>query len=150
MRRSASRSCCTPGTCRQVRCTCSTTKEAGGTSRSSAPPCPAFFRSSPRNPSSRSFIRDLTGRDKAEAIALVKLLEEQGNRLRRPQSGALGEGLFELRGKQVRIFSAFLPGRAIVLLDGEIKKRDAIPKKTLERVRGYQREAVRRGQREGR
>jgi hypothetical protein len=97
-----------------------------------------------------SFIRNLTGRDKAEAIGLVKLLEEQGNRLRRPHSGALGEGLFELRGKQVRIFYTFLPGQVIVLLDGEIKKRDAIPKKTLERVRGYQREAVGRGQREGR
>jgi hypothetical protein len=36
--------------------------------------------------------------------ALVKLLEEQGNLLRRPQSGALGAGLFELRGKEVRLF----------------------------------------------
>jgi hypothetical protein len=30
-----------------------------------------------------------------------------------------------------------------VLLDGEIKKRDDIPKKTLERVRGYQCDVVR-------
>jgi hypothetical protein len=37
-----------------------------------------------------SFIRQLEGRDKIEAIALVKLLEEQGSQLRRPQSGALG------------------------------------------------------------
>jgi hypothetical protein len=47
----------------------------------------------------------------------VKLLREWGNSLRRPQSGALGEGLFELRGKEA---------------------------KTLERVRGYQREVMRR------
>jgi hypothetical protein len=44
-----------------------------------------------------AFIEALEGRDKVEAIALVKLLEDQGNALRRPQSGALGEGLFELR-----------------------------------------------------
>ena len=67
-----------------------------------------------------SFIRRLCGRDRIEAVALVKLLEEQGNRLRRPQSAALGDGLFELRGKQVRLFYVFQPGRVIVLLDGEI------------------------------
>ena len=91
-----------------------------------------------------TFIGDLGGRDKAEAIALIKLLEEHGNNLRRPHSGALDDGLFELRGKQVRIFYMFLPGRTIVLLDGEIKKRNDIPKKTLERVRGYQKHVLAR------
>jgi Phage derived protein Gp49-like (DUF891) len=91
-----------------------------------------------------SFIGGLEGRDRVEAIALVKLLEEQGNLLRRPQSGALGEGLFELRGKQVRIFYVFLPGRAIALLDGEIKKRDDIPRRTLERMKSLQAEVMRR------
>ena len=86
-----------------------------------------------------TFIASLEGRDRAEAIALVKLLEEQGNMLRRPRSGSLGEGLFELRGNQVRIFYLFLPNRVAVLLDGEIKKRDDIPGRTLARVRAYQR-----------
>lgn len=93
-----------------------------------------------------AFIRGLEGRNQAEAIALVKLLEDRGNALRRPQSGALGEGLFELRGKEIRIFYMFLPNRVIVLLDGEVKKRDAIPPKTLQRVRGYQKEVERRRQ----
>jgi len=57
-----------------------------------------------------SFIQKLEGRNKVEAIALVKLLEESGILLRRPQSGALGAGLFELRGKEVRLFYTFLPG----------------------------------------
>jgi len=92
----------------------------------------------------KTFIEGLEGRNKVEAIALVKLLEEKGNALRRPQSGALGEGLFELRGREVRIFYMFLPNRVVVLLDGEIKKRDDIPAKTLERVRGYQKEVARR------
>jgi hypothetical protein len=92
-----------------------------------------------------SFIRRLEGRDKVEAIALVKLLEEQGSLLRRPQSGALGDGLFELRGKQVRLFYVFLPGRLIVLLDGEIKRRDDIPPRTLARMRALQVEVAGRG-----
>lgn len=62
--------------------------------------------------------------------------------LQRPRSGTLRDGLFELRGK--RIFYVFLPNRVAVLLDGEIKKRTDIPQKTLERIRGYQREVVRR------
>ena len=92
-----------------------------------------------------AFIRQLEGRDKVEAFALVKLLEEQGSLLRRPHSGALGDGLFELRGKQVRLFYVFLPGRVIVLLDGEIKKRDDIPPRTLARMRVLQVEVASRG-----
>lgn len=93
-----------------------------------------------------AFMRALEGRDKAEAVALVKLLEEQGNQLRRPHSGILGEGLFELRGKQVRIFYTFLPRRAIALLDGMIKKQDAIPAMVLDRMRAYQKIVAQRGQ----
>ena len=92
----------------------------------------------------QAFIASLTGRDRDEAFALVKLLEEQGNELRRPQSGILGEGLFELRGKQIRIFYMFLPGRRAMLLDGEIKKRRDIPPKTLKRVRNYRDRVLRR------
>lgn len=92
----------------------------------------------------QAFIASLTGRDRDEAFALVKLLEEQGNELRRPQSGILGEGLFGLRGKQIRIFYMFLPGRRAMLLDGEIKKRQDIPPKTLKRVRGYRDRVLRR------
>ncbi len=91
-----------------------------------------------------TFLQGLEGRNQSEAIALVRLLQERGNGLRRPQSGALGGGLFELRGKEVRIFYMFLENRVVVLLDGEIKKRDDIPAKALARVRGYQREVVRR------
>ena len=35
-------------------------------------------------------------------IALIKLAETLGNKLREPHSKALGEGLFELRRNQVR------------------------------------------------
>lgn len=95
------------------------------------------------------FMAALAGRDRDEAFALVKLLEEQGNALRRPQSGILGDGLFELRGKQIRIFYMFLPGGRVVLLDGEIKKRPEIPPKTLKRMRGYRKAVLRQEARKG-
>lgn len=82
----------------------------------------------------REFISGLMGRNKVEAIALIKLLEERGNTLRRPHSGSLGEGLFELRGHQVRIFYMFRPGRRLTLLDGIIKKQEKVPRQVLMRI----------------
>ncbi|MGH7860545.1 MAG: type II toxin-antitoxin system RelE/ParE family toxin, partial [Candidatus Binatia bacterium] len=65
----------------------------------------------------------------------IKLLQERGNTLRQPESKALGEGLFELRGTQVRMFYVFRPGRRAVLIDGIVKKRRDIPADVLERMR---------------
>jgi hypothetical protein len=39
-----------------------------------------------------------------EAAALIEYLQTSRNELREPRSKSLGNGLFELRGKQVRIF----------------------------------------------
>ena len=90
----------------------------------------------------RVFVDGLEDRDLAETRALVKLLAEFGNTLREPRSKALGGGLYELRGSQVRIFYMFRPGRKVVVLDGIVKKQDKIPKDTLRRVRKYQRDVL--------
>ncbi len=86
------------------------------------------------------FLDSLQGRNKDEATGLLNLLREWGNRMRSPRSEPVGDGLFELRGHQVRIFYVFRPGRWIVVLDGTIKKQDKIPADVLKRVRGYQRD----------
>ena len=75
-----------------------------------------------------------------EAAALIKLVRERGNTLREPRSKSLGDGLFELRGKSVRIFYIFRPDRRVVLLDGIVKKRAAIPRDVIERLRRLQKE----------
>jgi len=90
------------------------------------------------------FLGSLTGRDLVDALALLKELREKGSALRRPHSGSLDDGLFELRGKQVRLFYVFLPRRVVLLLDGEIKKRNDIPTATMRRMRKLQREVQRR------
>jgi hypothetical protein len=92
----------------------------------------------------RNFLSTLTGREKVAAFALVKLLEERGNTLRLPHSRALGDGILELRAGQVRICYLFLPGKRVVLLDGIVKKQDAIPVDFLKRVRAFRREVLRR------
>jgi hypothetical protein len=89
----------------------------------------------------RAFIAGLEPDAKAEAIALIKLAETLGNKLREPHSKAVGDGLFELRRNQVRLFYIFEPGQIIRLLDGMVKKQDRIPADVLARVRGYQKDA---------
>lgn len=87
----------------------------------------------------RDFISGLTDvRAFDEGAALIKLVRERGNLLRKPRSAPLGGGLFELRGEQVRIFYIFRPRHRIVLLDGMVKKRNDIPHDVLERVRQLQ------------
>ena len=88
----------------------------------------------------RTFLAGLTGRNYDEAIALMEMLGKWGNRLGSPNSEALGDGLFELRGHQVRIFYMFRPGRRIILFDGIVKKKDRIPSSVLDVVRKYQQE----------
>ena len=75
------------------------------------------------------------------AIALIKLAEAFGNKLREPHSKALGDGLFELRRDQVRLFYMFEPGEIIRLLGGMVKKQDRIPTDVLALMRGYQKHA---------
>jgi hypothetical protein len=82
-----------------------------------------------------NFLDSLSLEDQAQAAALIKLLQERGNTLREPESKALGEGLFEVRGRQVRIFFVFRPGRRVVLIDGIVKKRRDIPADVLKRMR---------------
>jgi len=88
----------------------------------------------------RTFLAGLPPDAKAEAIALIKLAETLGNNLREPHSKALGEGLFELRRNQVRLFYMFEPGQIIRLLGGMVKKRDRIPTNVLTQMRGYQKD----------
>lgn len=89
----------------------------------------------------RIFIAGLPPDAKAEAVALIKLAETLGNKLREPHSKALGDGLFELRRNQVRLFYIFEPGQIIRLLGGMVKKQDRIPADVLAQMRGYQKDA---------
>lgn len=83
----------------------------------------------------RAFIAGLPPDAKAEAVALIKLAETLGNKLREPHSKAIGDGLFELRRNRGRLFYMFEPGHIIRLLDGMVKKQDRIPGDVLARIR---------------
>ena len=89
----------------------------------------------------RTFIAGLPPDARAEAIALIKLAETLGNKLREPHSKGVGGGLFELRRNQIRLFYMFEPAQIIRLLGGMVKKQDRIPADVLAQMRGYQKGA---------
>jgi hypothetical protein len=90
----------------------------------------------------RDFVAELDSRDYQDSAALIHLLAARGDQVREPRSKALGGGLFELRGRQVRIYCTFGLGRRIVLLAGFIKKRGDIPSALMRRLRQLQSEVT--------
>ena len=88
-------------------------------------------------------------------LALLDLLAEQGHRLRRPHSGALGDGLFELRcregGIQIRMLYAFEGKGIAVLTHGLVKKQGPVPLSEIRvaerRLRQYRDKPSTHGQR---
>src|SRR5882724_129417 len=63
-----------------------------------------WYRTAAGEIPAKAFLARLTGRPKDEALALLELAQRRGNRMREPKAQALGGGLFELRGDQVRLF----------------------------------------------
>lgn len=64
--------------------------------------------------------------DQQKAFAYISYLEEQGERLRRPIAEYLGDRIYELRPKQVRILYAFV-GQLVVILQAFRKKTGPVP-----------------------
>lgn len=69
----------------------------------------------------------------------LKVLQEQGNRLREPYSKHLEDGIFEVRGKVgsdiSRVLYFFYYGGRIILTNGFIKKTQKTPRNELEKAK---------------
>ena len=74
----------------------------------------------------------------------LKVLQEQGNRLREPYSKHLEDGIFEVRGKVgsdiSRVLYFFYYGGRIILTNGFIKKTNKTPPAEKERAKRYRAE----------
>ena len=75
---------------------------------------------------------------RSKLVMTLKVLQEQGNRLREPYSKHLDDGIFEIRGKVgtdiSRVMYFFYYGGRIILTNGFIKKTQKTPKSEIERV----------------
>ncbi len=85
---------------------------------------------------------------KARMLRMVNLLGECGNRLRKPYSEHLGDGIFELRAKVgsdiSRVLYFFVIGKQVVLTNGFIKKTQKTPKGEIELAKKYRNEYLNR------
>ena len=73
------------------------------------------------------FLRRLTRQDQQKAFAYISYLEERGEELRRPIADYLGDKLYELRPKQIRVLYSFIGKETAVILHVFRKKTDAVP-----------------------
>lgn len=78
----------------------------------------------------------------------LKVLQEQGNRLREPYSKHLEDGIFEVRGKVgsdiSRVLYFFYYGGRIILTNGFIKKTQKTPRNELEKAKLYRKDFMER------
>lgn len=74
-------------------------------------------------------------------MRMIKILKENGTRLREPYSKKLEDGIFELRIQQgnnrLRVLYFFIQGNNIVLTNGFVKKTQRTPKKEMEKAKKY-------------
>ena len=75
------------------------------------------------------FLLTLDPVEQQKAFAYISYLEEQGEALRRPIADYLGEKLYELRPKQLRILYTFVGEQYAVILHAFRKKSDEVPPK---------------------
>jgi phage-related protein len=95
------------------------------------------------------FLDGLTRRERAKALAVIDLLEEEGPDLRRPYADTLKDGIHELRIRvsrvRLRVFYFFCEGQDIVLTHGFKKKVSRVPESQIRRACRCRDDWVRRG-----
>ena len=83
-----------------------------------------------RNPV-KKFIDSLYGKEQAKVYAYITELKNQGYNLRRPMADYLGDGIYELRPKDNRVFYFFYLRDKAVLLHAIKKHVQKIPEYDL-------------------
>ncbi len=76
-----------------------------------------------------------------KCIALIELLQEHGNDLRRPHCDILEQGIYELRARykrvRYRILYAFVGEKIVLLSHGCVKKTEQVPKAEIARAKTH-------------
>ena len=89
----------------------------------------------------KDFLDSLDDKMRAKMLRAIKLLKENGNTLRDPDSKNISNGIFELRAKIgtniSRVLYFFFVGNKAVLTNGFIKKSQKTPIKEIEKAQKY-------------
>ena len=89
----------------------------------------------------REFLDSLQPKMRAKMLRVIKLLADNGSKLREPFSKNLRDGIFELRAKEgsdiTRVLYFFVVGDKAVLTHGFVKKTERTPPAEIERAKKY-------------
>ncbi len=97
-----------------------------------------FYETAAGERPAEEFLDSLDVKMRGKLVMTLKVLQEQGNRLREPYSKHLEDGIFEVRGKVgsdiSRVLYFFYYGGRIILTNGFIKKTQKTPRNELEKA----------------
>ena len=100
-----------------------------------------YFRKNDGSCPVKNFIDSLDPKMMSKVFMELKLLKDNGPRLREPYSKAVGDGIFELRIQQsnniTRILYFFYDGKRIVLTNGFVKKTPKTPAAEVATAKKY-------------
>ncbi len=85
-----------------------------------------YYTDARANVPALQFLLTLDKGDQQKALAYISYLEEQGEDLRRPIADYLGNKLYELRPRHIRILYAFFDKQYAIILHGFRKKTKSI------------------------
>ncbi len=102
-----------------------------------------FFRDADGGTPFLDWFGRLPEREKIQCRARLRLLEQQGHRLRRPAADYLRDGIYELRFRagrvQYRVLYFFHGQLVVVISHGFTKHAAEVPPYEIERARGRKR-----------
>ena len=98
-----------------------------------------FYETTAGERPAEDFLDSLDVKMRSKLVMTLKVLQEQGNRLREPYSKHLEDGIFEVRGKVgsdiSRVLYFFYFGGRIILTNGFIKKTQKTPRGEIEKAK---------------
>ena len=100
-----------------------------------------FYETAAGERPAEEFLDSLDIKMRSKLVMTLKVLQEQGNRLREPYSKHLEDGIFEVRGKVgsdiSRVLYFFYYGGRIILTNGFIKKTQKTPPEEIALAQKY-------------
>ena len=107
-----------------------------------------FYETKDGQRPAEEFLDELDIKMRSKLVMTLKVLQEQGNRLREPYSKHLEDGIFEIRGKVgsdiSRVLYFFYFGGRIILTNGFIKKTQKTPRGEIEKAKRYRDDFIER------
>ena len=93
------------------------------------------------------FLKELSDKEKKKLIPLLQYTANSCTATNEQKFKNIGEGIFEFKGFQSRLFCFFDQGRIIILTHGCIKKRDKLDPADIRKARSRKDDYFRKGNR---